>query len=115
MNRPRVYVSGPITRGNRSHNFYQACEAERELMLAGFAPLNPMRSMVMPHAWQDDMTHELWLACDLPWVEASDAVLRLPGESVGADLECNHATAHGIPVFHAVAGLLDWKAELEGA
>lgn len=101
--RPRVYISGPITRGDREHNFKQADEAQKRLMLAGFAPLNPMLSMQCSFAW--DLPHHLWIECDLPWVEVSDAVLRLPGESVGADQEVSHAIENGIPVFRSIEDL----------
>ena len=106
--RLRVYISGPITQGDRNHNFYQACDAERKLMLLGFAPLNPMRSMVLPFAWQPDMPHGLWIECDLPWVEVADAVLRLDGYSVGADAELKHAMELGIPIFFSIEQLEAW-------
>jgi hypothetical protein len=109
MSKPKVYVSGPITQGNRNHNYFQAIEAERELMLAGFAPLNPMRSMTLPFAWQDDMPHDLWLSVDLPWVECSDVVLRLPGASKGADMECDHAVRRGIPICYSLTDLENWR------
>jgi len=77
-------------------------------MRNGCAPLNPMRSMIVPHAWDTDLTYDTWLDCDLPWVEVCDAVLRLPGESAGADRECNHARSKDIPVYDSVDELLDW-------
>jgi len=43
--RPRVYISGPITKGDRDANFQQAADVHRELMAAGFAVFNPMLSM----------------------------------------------------------------------
>lgn len=107
--RPVVYISGPITKGNRNHNYYQACEAHRELMLAGFAPINPMLTMVLPCAWGDELPHSLWLECDFPLVERSDAVLRLPGYSVGADAELTHAENCGIPIFHGLDQLVAWR------
>ena len=100
--RPRVYISGPITKGDRNQNFAQAAAAEKQLMLNGMAPLNPMRSMIMPHAWDGELPHSVWLECDLPWVLMCDAVYRLPGESAGADEECQFADREGIPVFHSV-------------
>ena len=96
--RKKVYISGPITKGDRNQNFYQAAIAEAELMRGGYAPFNPMRSMIMPHAWDEDLTHAVWLNTCYPWVAASDAVLRLPGESVGADAEVELAESLGIPV-----------------
>lgn len=106
---PRVYISGPITKGDRIGNFTQACHAERALMLEGFAPLNPMRSMLLPHAWQPEMTHEIWLQADLPWVAVADVVLRLPGASEGADQECAFAVERGIPVVTSLMDLLEWR------
>lgn len=105
--RLRVYISGPITKGDRIANFAQACEAQTRLMQHGFAPLNPMLTMLHPAAWTID--HDQWIACDLPWVEAADAVLRLPGESTGADTECRHAMECGIPVARCVAALIAWR------
>lgn len=49
-----------------------------------------------------DMTHDAWLAIDLAWVAVADGVLRLPGFSVGADMETNHARTLGIPVYHSI-------------
>lgn len=106
--RARVYISGPITLGNRNWNYFNACETERQLMLAGFAPLNPMRSMALPFAWQEDMPHSLWLAVDLAWIACADAVLRIPGESRGADEEVAFALERNIPVFESIDNLEHW-------
>lgn len=93
----RAYLSGPITKGNRSWNFYQAAEFQRRLMLAGLAVWNPMLSMLHPDGWS--IPHHTWLESDLAWVAVANVVLRLPGESVGADAECAFARDHGIPVL----------------
>lgn len=93
----RIYLSGPITKGNRTHNFYQACQAHKLLMAAGYSVLNPMLTMLHPD--EPNIPHGQWLASDLPWVEVSDCVIRLPGESVGADMETAHARDMGVPVF----------------
>lgn len=98
----RVYISGPITKGDRLHNFTQALVAERELLRAGFAPFNPMNTMVLPFAWDGEFSHERWLQRDFAWIEVSDAVLRLPGESVGADEETKYAECWDVPVFESI-------------
>jgi hypothetical protein len=107
--RPLVYIACPITAGNRNHNYFQACEAERQLMLAGFAPHNPAHTMVLPFAWQDDFPHSLWLDCCFPVIAKCDAVLRLPGYSVGADAELRFAAENGIPVFYSTEDLEEWR------
>lgn len=95
--RTRVYLACPITAGDRCWNFYQSCRAQEILMRAGYAVMAPALSMMHPNAW--NMPHKLWLDCDLPWVEAADVLVRLPGASLGADMEVQHATAHGIFVW----------------
>lgn len=54
------------------------------------------------------ITHTEWLQIDLAWVEMADAVLRLPGESKGADMEEEHATDNMIPVFYNMEELMSW-------
>jgi len=110
--RLRVYISGPITKGDRVVNFAQACKAQQRLILHGFAPLNPMLTMMHPAAWS--ISHDDWIAVDLPWVEAADAVLRLPGKSSGADQECSCAMECAIPIFRTIAELLCWRRDKEG-
>lgn len=100
--RRKIYISGPITKGDRAYNLYQAHHAQHALLLAGFAPFNPMMTMQLPFAWDGSVSHEAWLESDHPWVLAADAVLRLPGESTGADMECAWAEEAGIPVFYSV-------------
>jgi hypothetical protein len=124
--RKKVYICGPISKGDLCHNINQATAAFIALAKAGFAPLCPHWSVyAKPCAtyWEqyagvqrtycyatamgnDEMTHEDWMQIDLPWVAASDAVLRLPGESTGADRETAHAREHGVPVFGTVSELV---------
>lgn len=59
--------------------------------------MNPGLSMLIPWAWQ--VNHQAWIESDLPWVQCSDLLIRLPGYSEGADMEVQHAKEHGIPVF----------------
>jgi hypothetical protein len=44
--RKRIYIAGPISKGDPLHNVRQADEAMFALMRAGFAPFNPMLSDV---------------------------------------------------------------------
>lgn len=102
--RPTTYLSGPITKGDRQHNFDQAADAQRRLMAAGFAVLNPMLTMLLPGAW--DIPHSTWIDNDLPWIAKAKAVLRLPGESVGADQEVAFARLKGISVYDDIDHLI---------
>lgn len=123
--RKRIYLAGPLTKGDLAHNVNQATEAFVKLAKAGFAPFCPQWSVYAKPAvsvdqgcgrasvWCEgtvngtpEMSHDDWIDVDLPWVVASDALLRLPGESVGADLEEECAESRGIPVFYCVETLI---------
>ena len=105
MGLTKIYLSGPITKGDKDHNFRQAAVAQRTLLRAGYAVLNPMLSMKLPGGLE--IPHEVWMASDLPWVACSCAVLRLPGESIGADMEVKFAHGRGIPVFEDITVLME--------
>lgn len=109
MNRPLVYIACPLTVGNRNLHYFNACETERQLMDSGFAPCNPAHTMVLPFAWQKEYSHDIWLDCCFPLVERCDALLRIPGYSVGADAECSHATRHNVPIFYSIEDLEEWR------
>ena len=69
-------------------------------MDAGFAPFVPHLSHFQRfHRPRPD---DDWLAVDFAWVEVSDALLRLPGDSVGADAEVRLASRLQIPLLHSV-------------
>lgn len=126
--RKRVYIAGPITKGDLAHNLNQATAAFVELARAGLAPLCPHWSAYskpagwFPHprapgakvlceataAGNDRMAYADWLGVDLPWVAVADALLRLPGESYGADAEVACARASGVPVFFSVNDVIVW-------
>lgn len=124
----RVYIAGPITVGNLADNVRKATDAFWVLLRAGFAPFCPHWSCfagmhvdcnipdnIKAHGDEfcalgerlpNGSTHADWIGIDLPWVSVSDAVLRLPGTSKGADTEVELANRIGIPVFTTLAELL---------
>lgn len=121
----RVYIAGPISKGDMLHNVRQADDAFFSLLKSGsVAPWNPMWSVfagsaerpVAPDgpvcasadAQPRGTTHADWMGVDLSWVAVSEAVLRLPGESVGADAEVAEARRLNIPVFHSVGEVIAW-------
>src|SRR6185312_2140322 len=99
--RKRVYIAGPISKGDLAHNVNRATNAFLALMRAGFAPLcphwpcfaggtiNPGHSC--PFAYAERLprgtSHDDWIGVDLPWVSVADVLVRLSGESAGADEE----------------------------
>ena len=100
----RVYVAGPYSRGDVAQNVRNAYNAASRLADAGCAPFVPHHT----HFWQlmFPRSYEEWLRLDLAFLSCCDAVLRLPGESAGADGEVDQARRLGIPVFVELDRLL---------
>ena len=103
VRKTRVYVAGPYTQGDPAVNVRNAIQAGDDLMTAGYAVFIPHLShfqhLLFPGPYQD------WIDHDNEWVPACDAVLRLPGDSPGADKEVELAEHLGLPVFGSVKEL----------
>lgn len=103
VTRTRIYVSGPYS-SDPEGGTARAIAAGQTLLDMGYAPFVPH----LTHYWHTQHqanTYESWMQLDLAWVAASDAVLRMPGESAGADREVELAHDLGIPVFREVSAL----------
>ena len=112
MARPRVYVAGPISKGDRYENIHQAIRVGRYMVRDGLAPMVPhLDHYMFPHP--DDLPWQTALDWDLAWVEVAEAVFRLPGPFKGADLEVHTAESLGIPVFTVYADLIRWAERKE--
>lgn len=94
---PLVYVAGPMT-SDPYGCVRQATGAYRILRAAGCTPFLPQLSVL--HEMVDPMPYEEWLAYDFEIIAHCDALIRLPGDSPGADAEVAHAELLGLPVFH---------------
>ena len=107
----RIYVAGPFSKGNQMQNVHTAIGAADMLVVKGHTPFIPhltaFWSLVYSHP--DDF----WYAYDLEWLKVCDALLRLPGPSVGADNEVRQAKAQGKPVYYSLADVPEevklWK------
>lgn len=108
--RSRIYIAGPISKGDLRTNIDNGRKAGMKLLKAGYSVMVPHLTCFMggdnPEHMPEGTKHGDWLASDLPWVACADAVLRLPGESVGADQEESLALALGIPVLHSLEDVL---------
>jgi hypothetical protein len=107
VKRLRVYVSGAysLPDGEQLRNTEKAICVGQQLLELGFAPFVPHTT----HWWHSYYPnhYDTWLELDLEWVEASEALLRLPGISKGADMEVARARLRGIPVFYSIEDLLN--------
>jgi hypothetical protein len=93
----KIFVSGPYTNGDVGRNVKSAMDATNELIERGYAPYCPhLTHFLHINNWQP---YEKWLALDIQYLDICDALLRIPGESFGADKEVDFAVKKGIPVF----------------
>lgn len=112
--RCRVYIAGPIrTSGNFMENIADAIEAAEAVHEAGHVPFIPHT-----HNQQWDLMYpkdrDTWVEMDLRWVDACDVLIRLDGESEGAEREVVRAEERGIPVFYSVKDCLNALSQDKG-
>lgn len=95
--KPRIYIAGPYTVGDVGVNVRKAIEVADRLRFLGGVPhvphLNHLWHLAFPH------DYEYWMALDMDWLAVCDWIVRIPGESPGADREEVFAKARGIPVL----------------
>lgn len=100
-----VYVASPYTKGDVAVNVRNNIEAANRIAEAGLIPFVPL----LTHFWHMQHPHpyKFWCEQDLAWLERCDAIVRLPGDSSGADAEVARAHELGLLVFFGVDELLE--------
>lgn len=100
----KVYIAAPYTNGDTVQNVRRAIEIADFLADLDYAPFIPHLThfwhFLCPHEW------EFWLAQDNAWLSCCDCVLRLSGDSTGADIEVKKAREMNIPVFNSIEDLI---------
>lgn len=113
--KPLVYVAGPIT-GDPFGCVRQSVEAFTWLRDLGCVPFCPQWSVIAEMV--EHRPYDEWMAYDFDVIARADALLRLPGESPGAEREVVEASVLGIPVFRFQPGrlseVIDFVAEWHG-
>lgn len=109
----RVYIAGPLTKGDQYVNARTAILAGDRVQAAGHDVFIPHLSV----AWQMISPHdyEWWMRWCLAWLSQCQALIRIPGESSGGDREVAEARRLGIPVFESVDEFLHSALPLDGA
>ena len=101
----RVYIAGRYSGGDVARNVRVAMKNADLLIQMGFAPYVPhlchFLHLIAPH------DYEVWMAIGLAWLRQCDEILRLPGESPGADREVEVARILEIPVFYSIDKLVE--------
>lgn len=100
----RVYIAGPYTQGDQA-------ELVREAVLVGLAVFREGHVPFIPHLYHFahflcPMPYEAWMTLDLSWLAVCHCLIRLPGESQGADREVERAFDMGLTVYHGVDAFL---------
>jgi nucleoside 2-deoxyribosyltransferase len=99
----KVYIASPYTIGDVAINVKRQIDCANLLIEMGYAPFAPLYShfqhMVHPRPYED------WCKLDLEWVKVCDCILRLDGESKGADKEVEFAIELGKPVYYSLKEL----------
>lgn len=99
MNGPLTYIAGPYsapTVEGIAANVAAALDVLHHLLDAGIPAICPHLSHYAEQQRARD--YEDWMALDFELVRRCDVVLRLHGESPGADREVGVARWHNIPV-----------------
>jgi len=116
----KIYVAGTISpkqfeTGNDAawvmyKNVMRAIEAGIEVIKKGHVPFVPHLDYWLflnaPHI----IPLSFWYQYDYFWLPACDALLRLPGESTGADAEEAWAKEHGLRVYYSLDDIPDGPA-----
>ena len=94
----KIYVAGPYSNGNIVDNVDIAIQYASELVDMGYAPF-------CPHLYHfveiyNKKTWDSWMKIDLEFLSRCDVLIRIPGESIGADIEVAEAIKSGIPVLN---------------
>jgi len=95
-----VYIASPYTIGDVAVNVRRQMEMSDRLMSLGYCPVAPLlthfQHLCFPRPYED------WMRVDLEMISRCDVLLRMEGESSGADREAAHALSIGIPVVCSV-------------
>ena len=92
-----IFISGPYAHPDPVINTRNAILAGEEVIKQGHIPFIPH----LNHLWHLVCPHEedFWYEYDLVWLRKCDAILRIPGESKGADREMEIAKEWGLIIY----------------
>jgi hypothetical protein len=96
----RVFIAGPYSQGSVTHNVRLVLGVADMLLRRGYAPYVPH----LNHLWQlvFPNSYETWMRLDFAYLKICQAMLRLPGDSPGADREEAEAKRLGVPVYYTL-------------
>lgn len=101
MRKKVVYVAGPYTKPDPVLNTQAAVDLAEKLVAAGYTPIVPhlchLWHLISPHSYT------YWVELSAEWLRLADAILVLPGESLGTLNEVELAKTLGIPIYQTIS------------
>jgi len=97
-----TYIAGPYsanTEGALLRNIEKAMAVANELMRAGHLVYCPHLSHHLELHDNGGFGWQWWINYDLEWLRRCGRLVRIPGESLGADIEVAEALAIGMRVY----------------
>lgn len=102
----KVYIASAYTIGDTNSNVRKHLEVSDKLIKSGFIPFAPLLFTFQDLLFPQD--YETWMKIDFEWIRVCDCLLRLEGESVGADREVACAKENNIPVFYKIEDVIEF-------
>ena len=100
----KVYIASPYERGDKEKNVLRQISTFHALWVHGFSPYCPLLLHYIEQHYS--LGYDQCLEYDLEWLESCDCVLRLEGESNGADKEVRRAKELGMKVYYSVSEVI---------
>lgn len=96
----KIYIASPYTLGDVAVNVRKAIEVADQIIELGHTPFIPHLShfqhLLFPRPYED------WIRLDNEWIKCCDVLLRLEGESKGADQEVELAKSLGLKIIYNI-------------
>ncbi len=104
-----IYVSSPYSSGDVVSNVRFACEVGDKILEKGHIPFIPH----LTHFWHflSPKTYEQWMEIDKSILNICDAILRVGGESKGADLEVAQAKEWCMIIYYSLDEIPDERKQ----
>ena len=100
-----VYIASPYTSGDVAVNVKNQMDAFIIIRKAGWVPIAPlMCHFIHIH---DPQSYDFWFDTAVEWLKKCEYLVRLPGESQGADKETQLAKEMGVFIFDGIGDFLD--------
>lgn len=103
--RPRAYIAGPISNGGNkdpeflADNLIDGMAFTSRMWDLGFVPFCPHLSVIWNRFYERG--YDEWIEYDKHWLDCCDCLIRMPGESKGADIEVEYAEQMGIDILRS--------------